>query len=93
MKATLRNAADALTSRCRSTVRAACSTAEFNEQILRRLSSVSGVQAASLVTYVANTQGGGVSEREFSMKDDRRRSAARCAAAIVETTHPNISIR
>src|SRR5258708_15374795 len=71
----------------------------LNEQILRRRSSVSGVQAASLVTYVPYTQGGGVSEREFSIEGRPPTQRGEVRSAIVETTTPtyfntmNIALR
>src|SRR5712664_1472974 len=61
----------------------------FNEQILRRLGSVSGVQAASLVTYVPYAQGGAVNEREFSIEGRPLTQRGETRSAIVETTTPN----
>jgi len=61
----------------------------FNEQILRRLSSVSGVQAPRWWTYVPYTQGGGVSEREFSIEGRPPTQRGEVRSAIVETTTPN----
>jgi putative ABC transport system permease protein len=61
----------------------------FNEQIMRRLASVSGVQAASMVTYVPYADGGGISEREFSIEGRPLTRRGETRSAIVETTTPN----
>src|SRR5207249_5979638 len=61
----------------------------FNEQILRRLGSVSGVQAASLVTYVPYVDGGFVNEREFSIEGRPLTQRGEARSAIVETITPN----
>jgi len=61
----------------------------FNEQILRRLGSVSGVQAASLVTHVPYADGGGINEREFSIEGRPLTQRGEERSAIVETTTPN----
>ena len=61
----------------------------FNEQIMRRLGSVSGVQAASLVTHVPYSEGGGVSESEFSIEGRPLTQRSEARSAIVETTTPN----
>src|SRR6267143_1494287 len=61
----------------------------FNVQILRRLSSVSGVQAASLVTHVPYADGGGINEREFSIEGRPLTQRGEARSAIVETTTPN----
>jgi len=61
----------------------------FNEQIMRRLSSVSGVQAASQVTYVPYADGGAVNEREFSIEGRPPKQRGETRTAIVETTTPN----
>jgi putative ABC transport system permease protein len=61
----------------------------FNEQIMRRLGSVSGVQAASLVTHVPYSEGGGIGEREFSIEGRPLTQRGETRTAIVETTTPN----
>jgi putative ABC transport system permease protein len=61
----------------------------FNEQILQRLGSVSGVQAASLVTYVPYADGGGVSQSDFSVEGRAPAQRGEVVNAIVETTTPN----
>jgi putative ABC transport system permease protein len=61
----------------------------FNEQIMRRLGSVSGVQAASQVTYVPYADGGAVNEREFSIEGRPLTQRGGMRSAIVETTAPN----
>ncbi len=61
----------------------------FNEQILRRLSTISGVQAASLVTYVPYVDGGAINEREFSIEGRPLTKRGEMRSAIVETTTPN----
>jgi len=61
----------------------------FNEQILRRLGTVSGVQAASLVTHVPYADGGGINEREFSIEGRPLTQRGEVRSAIVETSTPN----
>ncbi len=61
----------------------------FNEQIMRRLGSVSGVQAASQVTYVPYADGGAVNEREFSIEGRPLTQRGEARSAIVETITPN----
>jgi putative ABC transport system permease protein len=61
----------------------------FNEQIMRRLGSVSGVQAASLVTHVPYSEGGGIGEREFSIEGRPLTQRGETRTAIVETATPN----
>jgi putative ABC transport system permease protein len=61
----------------------------FHEQILRRLGSASGVQAASLVTHVPYAQGGGISENEFSIEGRPLTRRGETRSAIVETATPN----
>src|SRR6267378_3070723 len=61
----------------------------FNEQIVRRLGTVSGVQAASLVTYVPYADGGAINEREFSVEGRPPAQRGETRSAIVETTTPN----
>jgi len=61
----------------------------FNEQIVRRLGSVSGVQAASLVTYVPYADGGAINEREFSVEGRPLTQRGEVRSAIVETTTSN----
>jgi putative ABC transport system permease protein len=61
----------------------------FNEQIVRRLGSVSGVEAASLVTYVPYSDGGAVNEREFSIEGRPLTRRGEVRSAIVETATPN----
>lgn len=61
----------------------------FNEQILRRLGTVSGVQAASLVTHVPYVDGGFVGEMEFSIEGRPLTQRGEARSAIVETTTPN----
>ena len=61
----------------------------FNEQILRRLGSVSGVQAASQVTYVPYADGGAINEREFSIEGRPLTRPGEVRSAIVETAAPN----
>jgi putative ABC transport system permease protein len=61
----------------------------FNEQVVRRLGSVSGVQAASLVTHVPYVDGGAVGEREFSIEGRPLTQRGEVRSAIVETTTPN----
>src|SRR5258708_22506375 len=61
----------------------------FNEQIMRRLGSVSGVQAASQVTYVPYADGGAVHEREFSIEGRPLTRRGEVRSAIVETITPN----
>jgi putative ABC transport system permease protein len=61
----------------------------FNEQIMRRLASVSGVQTASQVTYVPYADGGAVNEREFSIEGRPLTQRGEVRRAILETTAPN----
>ena len=61
----------------------------FHEQILRRLGSVSGVQAASLVTHVPYVDGGFVGEAELSIEGRPQTQRGEVPSAIVETTTPN----
>jgi putative ABC transport system permease protein len=61
----------------------------FNEQILRRLGSVPGVQAAALVTHVPYADGGGIDQREFSIEGRPLAQRGEVRSAIVETTTPN----
>ena len=61
----------------------------FNEQIVRRLGSVSGVQAASLVTHVPYADGGGIGEREFLIEGRPLTRRDETRTAIVETATPN----
>jgi len=61
----------------------------FNEQITRRLGAVSGVQAASLVTYVPYANGGGIDQSEFSIEGRPLTQRGEVRSAIVETTTPN----
>jgi putative ABC transport system permease protein len=61
----------------------------FNEQILRRLGTVPGVQAASLVTHVPYSDGGGIDQREFSIEGRPPTQRGEVRSAIVETTTPN----
>jgi putative ABC transport system permease protein len=61
----------------------------FNEQIMRRLGSVSGVQGASLVTYVPYADGGGINEREFAIQGRPPMERGETRTAIMETTTPN----
>src|SRR5216684_3176923 len=61
----------------------------FNEQILRQLSTISGVQAASLVTYVPYVDGGAINEREFSIEGRPLTKRGEMRSAILETTTPN----
>jgi len=61
----------------------------FHEQIMRRLGSVYGVQAASQVTHVPYAQGGGISENEFSIEGRPLTRRGETCTAIVETATPN----
>jgi putative ABC transport system permease protein len=61
----------------------------FNEQMLRRLGTVSGVQAASLVTHVPYAEGGGIGETEFSIEGRALTQRGETRTAILETTTPN----
>jgi putative ABC transport system permease protein len=61
----------------------------FNEQIMRRLGSVSGVQAASQVTFVPYADGGAINEREFSIEGRPPTRRGEVRSAIVETVTPN----
>src|SRR5260370_40952375 len=61
----------------------------FNEQIMRRLGSVSGVQAASQVTYVPYADGGAGNGREFSIEGRPLMQRGEVRSAIVETITPN----
>ena len=61
----------------------------FSEQILRRLGTVAGVQAASLVTHVPYADGGGINESEFSIEGLPLSERGEVRSAIVETTTPN----
>jgi len=61
----------------------------FNEQIMRRLGSVSGVQAASQVTFVPYADGGAINEREFSIEGRPLTRRGEVRSAIVETVTPN----
>src|SRR5260370_10497986 len=56
---------------------------------MRRLGSVSGVQAASQVTYVPYADGGAVNEREFSVEGRPLTQRGEVRSAIVETITPN----
>jgi putative ABC transport system permease protein len=60
----------------------------FTEQIVQRLGSVSGVQAASIVTHAPYSDGGGISQRDFSI-EGRPLKRGETRTAIVETTTPN----
>jgi putative ABC transport system permease protein len=62
---------------------------DFNEQVVRRLASVSGVQAASLVTYVPYVDGGAINEREFSIEGRPLTQRGEVRSAIMETATPN----
>jgi putative ABC transport system permease protein len=61
----------------------------FNEQIMQRLGSVSGVQAASLVTHVPYADGGGIDQTDFSIEGRAPVQRGELVNAIVETTTPN----
>jgi len=61
----------------------------FNEQIMRRLGAVSGVQAASLVTSAPYANGGGIDQSEFSIEGRPLTQRGEVRSAIVETTTPN----
>ncbi|HKV62159.1 MAG TPA: ABC transporter permease [Candidatus Acidoferrum sp.] len=61
----------------------------FHEQMLRRLDTVSGVQAASLVTHVPYAEGGGIGETEFSIEGRALTGRGETRTAILETTTPN----
>ena len=61
----------------------------FDEQIMRRLGAVSGVQAASLVTSAPYANGGGIDQSEFSIEGRPLTQRGEVRSAIVETTTPN----
>jgi putative ABC transport system permease protein len=61
----------------------------FTEQIVQRLGTISGVQAASLVTNVPYANGGGIDEDEFSIEGIPLTERGEVRSAIVETTAPN----
>ena len=61
----------------------------FNEEIMRRLGSVSGVQAASLVTHVPYADGGGINQSDFSIEGRPPADRGEGRTAIIETTTPN----
>jgi putative ABC transport system permease protein len=61
----------------------------FNEQILRRLATVPGVQSAALVTHVPYANGGGVGTGEFSIEGRAPAQRGEVLDAIIETTTPS----
>jgi putative ABC transport system permease protein len=61
----------------------------FDEQILKGLGSVPGVQSAALVTHVPYAQGGGVGTTDFSIEGRTPAERGESVDAIVETTTPS----
>jgi putative ABC transport system permease protein len=61
----------------------------FDEQILKGLGSVPGVQSAALVTHVPYAQGGGVGTTDFSIEGRAPAERGESVDAIVETTTPS----
>jgi putative ABC transport system permease protein len=61
----------------------------FDEQILRRLATVPGVQSAALVTHVPYANGGGVGTGEFSIEGRAPAQRGEVLDAIIETTTPS----
>jgi len=61
----------------------------FDEQILRGLATVPGVQTAALVTHVPYANGGGVGTGEFSIEGRAPAQRGEVLDAIIETTTPS----
>jgi putative ABC transport system permease protein len=61
----------------------------FHEQLLQRLSVVPGVQAATIVSHVPYSQGGGVSTYNFSIEGQPPAQRGELRDAIIQTTTPN----
>ena len=65
------------------------SRVSFNEQILKRLGTIPGVQAASLVTHVPYSEGGGIGESDFSIEGRPLTQRGDVRTAIIETASPS----
>src|ERR1700736_219301 len=61
----------------------------FHEEVLRRLSSVPGVQSAAIVTSVPYADGGGAGMNTFSIEGRPAADRGELRNAIIETTSPN----
>jgi putative ABC transport system permease protein len=61
----------------------------FHEQVLKRLSTVPGIQTASLVTAVPYADGGDVGSHDFSVEGRPLTHRGELRRAIVETAAPN----
>jgi putative ABC transport system permease protein len=61
----------------------------FHEQILQRLGSMPGVQAAALVTHAPYSEGGGIDSSAFSIEGRPRAQRGELRDAIVQTATPN----
>jgi putative ABC transport system permease protein len=61
----------------------------FHEQVLRRLGTVPGVQAAALVTHVPYADGGSVGMYDFSIEGRPLEQRGELRNAIIETISPN----
>jgi putative ABC transport system permease protein len=61
----------------------------FHEQILARLGTISGVQAASEVTHVPYSDGGGIDEQDFSIEGRPLAQRGDVRTANIETAAPN----
>ena len=61
----------------------------FHEQLLQRLRTLPGVQAATIVTHVPYSDGGGVNTYNFSIEGQAPAQRGELRDAIIETTAPN----
>jgi len=61
----------------------------FHEQVLQRLSTLPGVQAAAFVTHVPYADGGGVSTYTFSIEGRPPAQRGELRHAIIESISPN----